>query len=129
MEAAKSSKPEKSSKRKGDVSNLKTKDKMQQKNACKSQGEASGVTTAKTLSADKYREPVPCKGRKELINFAQESIQSPYRQEVATGFQRKRVAAPLGKGENAMLYLSPMPLHSCGISISGAGVSSNKGYE
>ncbi|KAK2987655.1 hypothetical protein RJ640_012934 [Escallonia rubra] len=101
----------------------------------KSQGaDGSGITSAKDAtstrvpSAERLREPVPCQGRKELINLAQEAMQGP--NHVTTNVpisKRKRVAAPLGKMDRKLVYHTPMPLHSCGIAVAGAGLINNQG--
>lgn len=91
----------------------------------------SGVTSAKdptstrTHSADMLKQPIiPYKGRKELINFVHEAMQSPNQKEVTgPASQRKRVAAPLGKMDsNRLMILTPMPLLSGGNSVAGAGM-------
>ncbi|KAK9095124.1 hypothetical protein Scep_026593 [Stephania cephalantha] len=101
----------------------------------KSQGaDGSGITSAKdatstrTPSAERMREPLPCHGRKELINLVQEVMQSPDHK--AASFptsQRKRVEAPPGKVDRKPVYLTPMPLHSSGSAVAGAGSLKNKG--
>ena len=90
-----------------------------------SQAADSGVTSAKdptstrTHSADRLKQPIPYKGRKELINFVHEAMQSPNHKE-ATGpvSQRKRVAAPGGTVNSRLMILTPMPLHSGGSLLS-----------
>lgn len=99
-----------------------------------SQGaDGSGVTSVKdvnstkTPSAERLREPLPCHGRKELISLLKQAIQSPNDQ--ASHFpapKRKRVAALPGKPDRELVYLTPMPLHSSGIAVAGAGLR-NKG--
>ena len=94
-----------------------------------SQAADSGVTSAKdptstrTHSADRLKQLIPYKGRKELINFVHEAMQRPNHKQV-TGpvSQRKRVAAPGGKANSRLLILTPMPLHSGGNAITGAGM-------
>nr|XP_010919908.1 probable serine/threonine-protein kinase cdc7 isoform X2 [Elaeis guineensis] len=96
--------------------------------------DVSGITSTKdptstrTPSADRLKQPIPCKGRKELINFLHEAMQSP-NQKAATvpASQRKRVAAPLGKVDRTVIMLTPMPLHSGGKAVAGAGMFKNKG--
>ncbi|EFH44352.1 kinase [Arabidopsis lyrata subsp. lyrata] len=89
-----------------------------------SQGaEGSGLTSAKDVtstrnnpSGEKRREPLPCHGRKALLDFLQETMSVPIpNHEVsskAPTSMRKRVAALPGKAEKELLYLTPMPLHS-----------------
>ncbi|KFK22252.1 hypothetical protein AALP_AAs66747U000600 [Arabis alpina] len=91
-----------------------------------SQGaEGSGLTSAKDVtstrnnpSGEKRREPLPCHGRKALLNFLQETMSGPVKnQEVSSKgptSMRKRVAALPGKAEKEVLYLTPMPLRSNG---------------
>ncbi|KAL6008343.1 hypothetical protein ACLOJK_033852 [Asimina triloba] len=106
-----------------------------QRNIHKNQaGDGSGVTSAKdatstrTPSAERLREPVPCHGRKELICLVQEALQSPnHKAATAPVSQRKRIAAPPGKADRKLIYLSPMPLHSNGIAVAGAGLLKAKG--
>ncbi|KAL9817821.1 putative protein kinase Group-Pl-2 family [Arabidopsis thaliana] len=91
-----------------------------------SQGaEGSGLTSAKDVtstrnnpSGEKRREPLPCHGRKALLDFLQETMSVPIpNHEVsskAPTSMRKRVAALPGKAEKELLYLTPMPLCSNG---------------
>ncbi|CAE6191982.1 unnamed protein product [Arabidopsis arenosa] len=91
-----------------------------------SQGaEGSGLTSAKDVtstrnnpSCEKRREPLPCHGRKALLDFLQETMSVPIpNHEVsskAPTSMRKRVAALPGKAEKEHLYLTPMPLRSNG---------------
>uniref|UniRef100_A0A1D1XTZ3 non-specific serine/threonine protein kinase n=1 Tax=Anthurium amnicola TaxID=1678845 RepID=A0A1D1XTZ3_9ARAE len=86
---------------------------------------AKDVTSTRTPSADRLREPIPCCGRKELINLAQEVMQGPIKKSsTVPASQRKRIAAPLGKVERQLTFLTPMPLLSNGIAVS-ASVSLN----
>lgn len=82
-------------------------------------GEGSGLTSAKDVtstrnnpSGEKRREPLPCHGRKELLNFLQETMSGPVpNHEVSSKApvsMRKRVAALPGNDE--LVYLTPMPL-------------------
>ncbi|KAJ0106350.1 hypothetical protein Patl1_18379 [Pistacia atlantica] len=85
------------------------------------------VTSTKTPSAERLREPLPCHGRKELISLLQQAMQSPNHQTLHfPAPMRKRVAAPPGKVDRELVYLTPMPLHSSGIAVAGAGLR-NKG--
>lgn len=97
-----------------------------------SQGaEGSGLTSAKDVtstknnpSGEKRREPLPCHGRKALLDFLQETMSVPIpNYEVsskAPTSMRKRVAALPGKSEKEVLYLTPMPLRSNGQPEAGA---------
>ena len=98
------------------------------RNIFRSQGaDGSGITSTKdvtsnrTPSAERLREPLPSLGRKELISLAQHAMQGPNQDAISIpAGQRKRVAAP-GKGDEKIVYLSPMPLHSMGVAVAGAG--------
>ena len=87
-------------------------------------GEGSGLTSAKDVtstrnhpSREKRREPLPCHGRKELLNFLQETMSGPVpNHDVSTKAppsMRKRVAA-LPEKDDGLVYLTPMPLRSKG---------------
>ncbi|KAK1262082.1 hypothetical protein QJS04_geneDACA008663 [Acorus gramineus] len=98
--------------------------------------ELSGITSTKdgtstrTPSAERTREPVPRHGRKELLSLVQEAMQSP-NQKAATApaSHRKRIAAaaPPGNIDKRLILLTPMPLHSGGVSVVGAGMSKARG--
>ncbi|KAG9454440.1 hypothetical protein H6P81_007344 [Aristolochia fimbriata] len=107
---------------------LKTLTDINCKNNCRSQGgDASGITSTKTPSAERLREPVPCQGRKELINLVQEALQSPNPKDLnSLTSHRKRIAAPVNM-EGSLFHLSPMPLVSAGISVFGAGHLKSRG--
>lgn len=95
--------------------------------------EGSGVTSAKDLTSmktptDRLKQPIPCKGRKELINFLHEAMQSPNNKASTTpASQRKRVAAPPGKVDKRLFVMTPLPLHSGGNAVAGAGMFKSKG--
>ncbi|KAL4353662.1 hypothetical protein GQ457_06G037500 [Hibiscus cannabinus] len=103
-------------------------------NKINSQGvEGSGITSAKdasarTPSAERLKEPLPCQGRKELISLAQEAMQTP-KPGVShvPAPMRKRVAASPGKMDRKVLHPTPMPLNSTNLAKSGVGLSKNKG--
>ncbi|XP_019190689.1 PREDICTED: uncharacterized protein LOC109185165 [Ipomoea nil] len=105
------------------------------RNIIKSQGaDGSGLTSTKeptstrTPSAERLRQPLPCHGRKELISLAQEALQGANHREVkGPTSKRKRIAAPPGKEDRQFVYVTPMPLHSSGIGIRGAGLLKSKG--
>lgn len=105
------------------------------RNVMKSQGaDGSGITSAKDAtsnriaSGERLREPIPCQGRKELISLAQEAMQGANHEVTSVpASKRKRVAAPPGKVDKKVVYFTPMPLHSTGIAIAGAGLPKNKG--
>ncbi|XP_010449697.1 PREDICTED: probable serine/threonine-protein kinase cdc7 isoform X2 [Camelina sativa] len=104
-----------------------------------SQGvEGSGLTSAKDVtstrnnpSGEKRREPLPCHGRKALLDFLQETMSVPIpNHEVsskAPTSMRKRVAALPGKAEKELLYLTPMPLRSNGRHEAGAVIQKKDG--
>lgn len=84
------------------------------RNVSKSQGaDGSGIT-----STERMREPLPCQGRKELISLAQEARQSQ-NQEAPSVLSplRKRIVAPPQNVDNTLLYPTPMPLVSAGLSV------------
>ncbi|KMZ63739.1 hypothetical protein ZOSMA_39G00100 [Zostera marina] len=101
---------------------------------CRSQAaDASGLTSAKdatsnrTILKERYREPIPCHGRKELINLVHEAMQNPKENiSLAPTSQRKRIAASVGKAERMIALLTPMPLCSNGVPISNAGILKNR---
>ncbi|KAG8476845.1 hypothetical protein CXB51_030155 [Gossypium anomalum] len=103
-------------------------------NNINSQGvDGSGITSTKDLSArtpsaERLREPLPCQGRKELISLAQEAMQSP-KPGVShvSAPMRKRVAASPGKWDRQILHPTPMPLSSTSLALSGVGFVKNKG--
>ncbi|XP_057981515.1 uncharacterized protein LOC131166906 isoform X2 [Malania oleifera] len=105
------------------------------RNILKSQGgDGSGITSTKdatstrTPSAERMREPVPSLGRKELINLVQGAMQSPAHDSVnILASQRKRVSAHPGNADGKIFYPSPMPLHSSGVAVAGAGLLKSKG--
>lgn len=83
---------------------------------------AKDLTSTKTPSAERSREPLPCFGRKELINLAQEAMQIP-EQEVAgvPSYKRKRIAAPSAAMGRKQSYYTPMPIYSPGSGFSKEG--------
>lgn len=101
----------------------------------KSQGaDGSGITSVKdvtstrTPSAERRREPMPCQGRKELISLLQETMQSPNHEASSVPApMRKRVAATPGKVDSKLGYITPMPLHSSVIGCAGAGLIKKRG--
>ncbi|KAL7188505.1 hypothetical protein ACSBR1_038382 [Camellia fascicularis] len=105
------------------------------RNVMKSQGaDGSGITSAKdatstrTPSAERLREPIPCQGRKELISLVHKAMQGPNYEELSVPApKRKRVVALPGKVDRKLVYLTPMPVHSAGIAVAGAGLLKNKG--
>ncbi|GAB4834635.1 hypothetical protein Ancab_032898 [Ancistrocladus abbreviatus] len=115
------------------VDKIKTYDELGRLNSITSQGaEGSGLTSAKdvtstrTPSVERLREPLPCQGRKELINLAQEAMQSPNHEAAfVPASKRKRVAAPPAVMNRKLIYFTPMPLHSSGVAICGAGLLRN----
>uniref|UniRef100_A0A0E0EGN0 non-specific serine/threonine protein kinase n=1 Tax=Oryza meridionalis TaxID=40149 RepID=A0A0E0EGN0_9ORYZ len=95
--------------------------------------DVSGVTSAKDptstkTSLDRLKQPMPYKGRKELMNFLHDAMQSPDKNtSTAPVSQRKRVAAPLGNVDHKLFILTPMPLCSGGSAIAGSGMLNSKG--
>ena len=95
--------------------------------------DVSGVTSAKDptstkASLDRLKQPMPYKGRKELMNFLHEAMQSPNKNTVPPPVsQRKRVAAPFGNVDRKLVMLTPMPLRSGGSAVAGSGMLNNKG--
>ncbi|PIA30943.1 hypothetical protein AQUCO_05300048v1 [Aquilegia coerulea] len=124
----------KNMKKKADVAHLKSYPNLGGRSVFKSQGaDGSGITSTKdatstrTASADRLREPLPYSSRKELNRLVQEAMgNSDHKAVRVPASQRKRVAAPVG-AVGRKLYLTPMPLHSSGIAVSGAGLLKNKG--
>ncbi|XP_031501927.1 uncharacterized protein LOC116265467 isoform X2 [Nymphaea colorata] len=103
-------------------------------NKYKSQGaDLSGVTptkegTSTRTSAERTRLPLPSQGRKELINMVEEAMQGPHHQlTTVPSSQRKRIAAPIGKMDRDLVFLSPMPVHSNGFAVSGSAPLKSKG--
>ncbi|XP_015582453.1 serine/threonine-protein kinase RIM15 isoform X2 [Ricinus communis] len=103
-------------------------------NIMRSQGaDGSGITSVKdvtsnrTPSAERPREPLPCQGRKELLSLLQEAMHSPtYEASSVPASIRKRIAAPHGKVDERLIYLTPMPLNSTELAIPGKSLSNNK---
>lgn len=122
-------------KKRVDAGHFKTFNDISSRHNNRNQGaDVSGVnstkdaTSTRTPSAERLRQPMPCQGRKELISFVQEALQGPNHEIVrAPASQRKRVAAPLGKPDRRLVYLSPMPLSSNGIAVAGAGLLKSRG--
>nr|GEX65518.1 probable serine/threonine-protein kinase Cdc7 [Tanacetum cinerariifolium] len=106
---------------------------LNMQNVMKSQGaDGSGITSTKdaTSKAERFRQPIPSTGRKELLNLAHKAIQSRDHEIISTpSMKRKRVAAPPTNIDNKFMYLTPMPLQSTGISVArtGAGLLKYKG--
>lgn len=105
------------------------------RNVLKSQGaDGSGITSTKdatstrTPSTERLREPIPCQGRKELLNLVQKAMRSPnYEAQSVPSSKRKRVAALPSKIDRKLVYLTPMPLYSTGTAVAGAGLIKSKG--
>ncbi|OVA11292.1 Protein kinase domain [Macleaya cordata] len=139
QETAKDSKPSpepKSIKKRADVGHSKSYLDLGNRHKIKTQGaDGSGITSTKdatstrTPSGERQREPVLVHGRKELISFA-EAMQSPNQKRINfPASQRKRIAAPPGKVDRKLFYLTPMPVHSTGSAVAGAGLFKNKGRD
>jgi cell division control protein 7 len=79
-------------------------------------------------SIDELKQPMLYKGRKELMNFLHETMQSPNKDtSKAPVSQKKRVAAPTGSVDRKHFVLTPMPLRSSGSSVASSGMLNNKG--
>ncbi|WOL07624.1 hypothetical protein Cni_G16369 [Canna indica] len=108
--------------------------KIDSRNRCggSQAADASGITSAKDPTSTKtpieiLKQPIPYKGRKELLNFLHETMHTPKQKgAIAPASQRKRVAAPLGKVDRRLVMLTPMPLHYGGNAVAGAGMLNNK---
>ncbi|XP_038726097.1 uncharacterized protein LOC120017099 [Tripterygium wilfordii] len=86
------------------------------------------VTSTRTPSAERPREPFPCQGRKELISLLQETMQRPnHEASHIPAPMRKRIAATPSNVDLKFIYLTPMPLHSNGLAVTGAGSVKSKG--
>ncbi|XP_050384909.1 uncharacterized protein LOC126801563 isoform X2 [Argentina anserina] len=103
-------------------------------NKCKIQrADGSGITstkdlTDKTPSTERVREPLPCLGRKELINLAQDVILSPNNElQKSPASKRKRIAATPGKTDSKLIYTTPMSLNFTGGAVSSAFLLKTKG--
>lgn len=104
-------------------------------NVIKSQGaDGSGITSAKdvtstrTPSTERRREPIPRQGRKELISLLQEAMRSPnYEASSVPAPMRKRVAASPRQVDSKLFCITPMPLHSTVIDVAGPGSIKKKG--
>ncbi|KAK8964345.1 Calcium-dependent protein kinase 22 [Platanthera guangdongensis] len=91
--------------------------------------DVSGLTSTKDQTSNKthadwLNQPMPSKGRKELINFVHKTMHnSQHLKPTSNGpsSQRKRIAAPMAPCETGLLILTPMPLHSGGNAVPGAG--------
>ncbi|KAK7286972.1 hypothetical protein RJT34_22357 [Clitoria ternatea] len=92
--------------------------------------DGSGITSAKeastrTASVEKLREPLPFRGRKELISLVQSNMQPANNSSIkGPSSQRKRVTALSGRVDGKIFYLTPMPVHS---SIIAGGLLRSKG--
>lgn len=63
---------------------------------------------------------MPYQGRKELLSLAAKAMHGPnHKAESPPTSKRKGIASP---GDNNIVYLTPMPLHSAGVAIAGAGI-------
>ncbi|CAN6486737.1 unnamed protein product [Victoria cruziana] len=83
--------------------------------------------TSTRTSGERTRQPLPCQGRKELLNMVQEAMQGPHQLTTVPSSQRKRVPAPIGKMDREFIFLSPMPVHSNGVAVSGSAPFKSKG--
>lgn len=70
------------------------------------------VTSTRTASAERLREPVPSCSRKEYRDLVQTTLQYASSSSIkGPASQRKRVTAPSGKIDSKTVYITPMPLH------------------
>lgn len=105
------------------------------RNVIKSQGaDGSGitsvkdVTSARTPSAERRREPMPCHGRKELISLLQEAMKNPNHEAIRIPVPcRKRVSASPREVDSKLVYITPMPLLSTVTSVTRAGSTNKRG--
>ncbi|XP_010053535.2 probable serine/threonine-protein kinase cdc7 isoform X2 [Eucalyptus grandis] len=111
------------------VDQKKSYNNLASRNAIRSQGpDGSGITSTRDLtsgstpSAKRLREPLPRQGRKELINLLHDGMHTNHEASSVPATLRKRVAAPPRKSEGKLCIISPMPLHSRGVAVSGAGL-------
>lgn len=89
---------------------------------------AKNGTSTKVLSEERLKEPVPCQGRKELISLAQKAMHGPNHKVASPPTsKRKRIAAPPERVDSNIIYPTPMPLHSSGVAIAGAGFIRSRG--
>ncbi|KAK9927689.1 hypothetical protein M0R45_024861 [Rubus argutus] len=101
----------------------------------KSQGaDGSGITSVKdvtstrTPSAERLREPLPCQGRKELISLVQEARESPnHEASSVSALMRKRVPAPPVNVDGKLFHVTPMPMHSTANGIGGPCLIRSRG--
>ncbi|EPS70415.1 hypothetical protein M569_04345, partial [Genlisea aurea] len=104
--------------------------------------DGSGITSAmETRSSGRIqseerliREPIPSKGRKELLSFVHEALRCGNRDSATTTnalpLKRKRVEASPRQANCGFFYSTPMPLHANGIAVAGAGsLKSNQFFE
>ncbi|CAN6486738.1 unnamed protein product [Victoria cruziana] len=59
--------------------------------------------------------------------MVQEAMQGPHQLTTVPSSQRKRVPAPIGKMDREFIFLSPMPVHSNGVAVSGSAPFKSKG--
>uniref|UniRef100_A0A0D9XMI5 non-specific serine/threonine protein kinase n=1 Tax=Leersia perrieri TaxID=77586 RepID=A0A0D9XMI5_9ORYZ len=96
--------------------------------------DVSGVTSGKDptstkTSLDRLKQPMLYKGRKELMNFLHDTMQSPDKNTpTAPVSQRKRIAAPFGNVDQKLFMLTPMPLRSGASAVAGSGMFNSKGH-
>lgn len=89
---------------------------------------AKDVTSARTLSTENMREPLPCQGRKELLSLVQNALRNAdHVTQNSSDLRRKRIAAPPGKEDNKIIHPSPMLVHCSGIPVAGSRVLKTKG--
>lgn len=86
------------------------------------------VTSTRTPSAERLREPLPCQGRKELISLVQEARESPnHEASSVSALMRKRIPAPPVNVDGKLFHVTPMPMHSTAIGIGGPCLIRSRG--
>ncbi|XP_050378291.1 uncharacterized protein LOC126795506 [Argentina anserina] len=84
------------------------------------------VTSTRTLSAERMREPLPSQGRKELINLVQEAREGQNASSISA-LMRKRVPAPPVNVDGKLFHVTPMPMHSTTNGIGGPFLIRSRG--
>ncbi|XP_031743554.1 uncharacterized protein LOC101210717 isoform X3 [Cucumis sativus] len=89
---------------------------------------AKDVTSARTFSTEKMREPLPSQGRKELLSLVQNALRNAdLATQNSSDLRRKRIAAPQAKEDNSIIHPSPMLVHCTGISVPAPRLLRTKG--
>lgn len=88
---------------------------------------ARDVTSTRTASAERMKEPLPRQGRKELISLLQKTMSVNCEASSVPAPMRKRIAAPPGDVDGKLVIITPMPINLTGVPVRGAGLRSNIG--